>query len=287
MTASPEQLAVIFDFDDTLVPDSTSRLLESHGIDAKKFWLEDVKSLVEQGYDPTLAYLTLILENVGEDKPFGLLTEESLRAFGRTLDTHYYPGVPTLFRDLRQIVKKHEGISIEFYIISGGLQAVIEGSKRVQANIAGVYGCLLAEDSNNGVLRMVRRCVTFTEKTRYLFEINKGLDPSETLKNPYLVNSYVPEENRPVPFENMIYVGDGFTDIPCFSLVKKMGGMVFGVFHPAGEESAKEALQKLLKPDRVVTMNTPEYGKNGGLGAFLRGAVAGRCFEIEVSRGQA
>ena len=73
----------------------------------------------------------------------------------------------------------------------------------------------------------IKRCVTFTEKTRFLFEINKGISPSAAAAQPHLVNQLIREEDRPIPFANMIYVGDGLTDIPCFSLIEKGGGVAF------------------------------------------------------------
>lgn len=84
-----------------------------------------------------------------------------------------------------------------------------------------------------GPLKYIKRCITFTEKTRYLFEINKRIDPNESKSNPYLMNISFPDAQRRIPFANMIYVGDGITDIPCFSMVQKFKGLAFGVFVPA------------------------------------------------------
>lgn len=122
-------LAIIFDFDDTLVPDSTTKLLQDHGIDSKKFWTKDVKALVSSGFDPTQAYLKVLLDNIGDGKPLGPVTNNDLRKFGKTLDSQFYPGLPELFRDLKRTVKGYKNIDIEFYVISGGLQEVIEGSE--------------------------------------------------------------------------------------------------------------------------------------------------------------
>src|SRR5947207_2162139 len=80
------------------------------------------------------------------------------------------------------------------------------------------------------VLATIKRAVTFTEKTRFLFEIQKGITPQQTAKDPYLVNKDVPATDRRVPFSNMIYVGDGLTDIPCFSLIGHNRGRAFAVF---------------------------------------------------------
>ena len=219
-------IAVVFDFDDTLVPDSTTALLESRGIDAREFWSKLVPPLVDDGYDPPLAYLRLILDRVGRHMPFGMLRNQDLREFGALLDEQYFSGLPPMFEDLQNLVQEFRDVSIEFYIVSGGLQEVIAGSNIVRDYFNGFYGCQLGEDED-GVIRYVKRCVTFTEKTRYLFEINKGVRVEKSRANPHLVNTMV--QNRRIPFDRMIYVGDGLTDIPCFSLVRHGGGKTFGV----------------------------------------------------------
>lgn len=277
-------VAVIFDFDDTLAPDSTSKLLRTRGIDVDRFWQVEAKTLVDQGYDPTQAFLRLFLDNVGPDKPLGELTNAGLREFGRTLDEDFYPGLPGLFDDLRTIVAGHSGLSIEFFIISGGLEDLIRGSEIVESHFRGVYGCLLAGETENGPLRYVRRAVTFTEKVRFLFEINKGVTQEEALENPYVVNKDIPEERRPVPFENMLVVGDGRTDIPCFSLVERMEGKAFGVLH--GEASGKNTLVELVGAGkrRARSINAPLYGPNDDLGIILRTMVATTCSEILYRR---
>lgn len=286
MSLSSDTLAVIFDFDDTLVPDSTTALLKAHSINTDSFWRTDAKALVTAGYDPPLAYLKLILGYVGPGLPLKGLTNAKLRAFGATLDKTLYPGIPGIFKDLRKIVRQHQGIDIRFYIISGGLEEIIRGSRILNEHVDGIYGCQLAGDDEDGVLRYVKRCVTFTEKTRYIFEINKGLAQAKTQANPYLVNNSI--EKRPIPLKNMIYVGDGLTDIPCFSVVQKLGGgKGFGVFKPQEDGSAKRALLEFLAPKRVVSMHAARYRKTDELGSLLRAAVATRCTDITVERGQA
>jgi phosphoglycolate phosphatase-like HAD superfamily hydrolase len=273
-------VAVIFDFDDTLLPDSTSALLSAHGLDPAEFWTKRVKALVEQGYDPPLAYLNLLLKEVGPDKPLGVLNNSSLHEFGQSLDGTWFPGLPGLFDDLRELASEHRDVSIEFYVISGGLQPIIEGSKHIQKFFTGVYGCQLGEGAE-GFVSEIKRCVTFTEKTRFLFEINKGINAAEAATQPHLVNEFVADDQRPVPFRNMIYVGDGLTDIPCFSLIEKNGGIAFGVFKP-GHESAKQAFQKFLQTNRVHGIHHPEYGDDAELGSVLRAAVATTCSNIKI-----
>ena len=279
-------LAVVFDFDDTLLPDSTSALLRAHQIDPDDFWANRAKALVNRGYDPPLAYLNLLLAEVGAGKPLGELTNRKLTEFGASLDETWFPGLPRLFDDLRADVAKFRDINIEFYIISGGLQAIIEGSGHVQKYFAGVYGCQFGEDLESGVISEIKRCVTFTEKTRFLFEINKGIAPGDAATQPHLVNLLIPEDERPVPFRNMIYVGDGLTDIPCFSLIEKGGGVAFGVFQ-VGKESAKQAFQRFLETKRVRSMHHPEYGEDDELGAMLRAAVSTTCSNIMLRQARA
>jgi phosphoserine phosphatase len=279
-------LAVIFDFDDTLLPDSTSALIREHGLDPADFWTRQVKELVDAGYDPPLAYLNLLLEHVGSGKALGELTNARLREFGGSLDDTWFSGLPEMFDDLQALARAHRDVSIEFYIVSGGLQAIIEGSDYVRDYFAGVYGCQFGEDDQTGVVSRIKRCVTFTEKTRFLFEINKGVSPETAATQPHLVNQNVPEEERPVPFKNMIYVGDGLTDIPCFSLVEKGGGVALGVFQ-SDQESAKQAFQRFLETRRVRSMHHPDYGKDAELGALLRAAVSTACSNIVIRSARA
>ncbi len=278
-------VAVIFDFDDTLVPDSTSALLASKGLNPVEFWTVRAKALIDDGYDQPLAYLKLLLDEVREGALAGL-TNADLAAFGAALDDTWFPGLPGLFDDLRGVVNSYRDISVEFYIISGGLQALIEGSTHVQRHFSGVYGCQLGADPQTGVVDSIKRCVTFTEKTRFLFEINKGISPEDASKNPYLVNALVDEASRPVPMQNMIYVGDGLTDIPCFSVIEKGHGVPLGVLKP-GPESAKQAFQQLVATKRVVGVHSPDYREEADLGGILRAAIATTCGNISVARARA
>ncbi len=280
-------IALVFDFDDTLLPDSTTLLLESRGIDSEKFWKVDAKALLDQGYDPTIAYLNLILENIGPGRPLGNLTAGDLREFGSTLEQKLFPGVRDLAPDLRALVKEiDKDVSVEFYIISGGLQDVIDGSEFVRNTFESTYGCMFGADET-GVLKRIKRTITFTEKTRYLFEINKGIKPAHTAANQYLVNKYFSEPARRIPFENMIFVGDGLTDIPCFSLVQKNGGTAFGIFKPAEAASARRAFLEFAKTDRVASMHSPKFAADEDLGSLLRAATTTIASRIVIARKQA
>ena len=279
-------LAVIFEFDGILVPDSTTTLLKERGSNPHEFW-EGVRKLVQSGYEPSLAYLNALLESIGPGRQLGRMTTDDLGKVGATLDDELYPGLGDgkLFQDLQKIASDAADIRVEFYIISAGLQELIEGSKVVHRHFKAVYGSRLAARDQAGFLSRIRRAISFTEKTRYLFEINKGIDPEQTESNPLLVNYPVSQSERRIPFRNMIYVGDALTDVPCFSIVTQGGGIAFGAFSPSGP-SARRALQTLLKPGRTASVHAPMYEENNELGALLRAAVANRCSQIQLERQQ-
>lgn len=277
MSAPQNVIAVIFDFDDTLTDESTTKLLDAHGIDSREFWGKLVKQRVDSGWDPPLAYLQLILENVGEGRPFGKLSNNHLRQFGSSLS--FYQGIPNLFNDLGAIANEHviSRPSVEFYVVSSGLEEIIRGSA-ISHYFTRIWGCRFQE--RNGQICSVTNAVSFTEKTKYLYAINKGtLDLRE---KPYSVNNYVADADRRIPFGNMIYIGDGLTDVPCFSVVKNFNGNAFGVFDPNKEGSPKKAWETLVAPKRVSTMNSPRYGENDDLGALLRMAFREICMKIDL-----
>ncbi|MFN0016791.1 MAG: hypothetical protein ACKVP0_00950 [Pirellulaceae bacterium] len=285
MSAPQNVIAVIFDFDDTLTDDSTTRLLEHHGIDPVDFWKVKAASLLKGGWDPTLAYLKLILDEVGPGKKLGNLTNQKLREFGSTLKI--YSGVTTLFKDLKKIALEHplSNPAVEFYVVSGGLEEIIRGSK-IAKDLTGVWGNRFWEDPQRGCVSHLMNVLTFTEKTKHLFEINKGIVEKTRVEH-YAVNQHVEQSARRVPFKNMIYVGDGLTDVPCFSLLQANQGNGFGVFDPKKEGSPKKAFETLVTTQRTKTVNSPHYGKNDDLGAFIRAAVHGICVRLDLALHQA
>lgn len=282
MNAPQNIVAVVFDFDDTLTDESTTKLLDRYGIDAKEFWrVQNEQMIAEEGWDPVPAYLKMILDNVGQDKPFGNLSNKDLRDFGATLP--FYPGVTRLFSSLRELASKHSQSNpiVEFYVITSGLEEIVRGSK-IAKNLAGVWGCQFAEDEG-GTIAHVKNVVSFTDKTRHLFEINKGL--KDDRRKPYSVNENVGAENRRIPFSNIIYVGDGLTDVPCFSLLKNLGGKSIGVFDPKKAGSPKKAMEKLLAPQRVMSCHSPQFGPKHDLGALLRVLVNQIFVDLDVRSG--
>ena len=275
LSAPQNIIAVVFDFDDTLTDESTSALLQSAGIDTADFWQKKVQALIDDGWAPVPAYLKLMLDNVGPGKRLKKLTNAKLRAFGAGL--RFYKGLPGLFTDLQRLVQEHplSNPGIEFYVVSSGLREIIKGS-RIAQYMTGIWGCEFAE--NGDQIRHIKNVVSFTEKTKYLYTINKGISDDA---GPYSVNEKVEQNDRRIPFTNMIYIGDGLTDVPCFSLIDHFGGRAFGVFDPKKAEAPKKAWETLVAPKRVTSMNAPRYGAKDELGSLLRVAVTRLCFEMD------
>jgi hypothetical protein len=226
-------IAIIFDCDDTLCPDTTTRLVEHYGLDASEFWREVNRRVQGDDWDPPNAYIDLILEYVRRG-PMEDLTQARLREIGAGITP--FPGVPDLFDDLHGLVAddaalREARVRLEFYLLSGGLDDVVRGTG-LERHMKGVFACRLAFDGA-GRPSGVRSTVTFTEKTRFVFGINKGLTEEDMRHDPYRVNSSIDPAKRRIPMDRMIYLGDGPSDIPCLSLIGHHGGTGIGVSPPA------------------------------------------------------
>jgi 2-hydroxy-3-keto-5-methylthiopentenyl-1-phosphate phosphatase len=234
-------IAVICDFDDTLGEDSTELLLKEilnmNDEEIKKFWNEDVGTLVKKGWDPPLAYVDRIL--YAFKKKDIMMKNDGLRELGAKV--RLFPGVINLVPRLEAFVNSRKELQeafvrIEFYVISGGFEEIIRGTP-IAVHLKDIFGCTFAE--RKGMI-VPKGIVTFTEKTKFLYAINKGISGHELRRNPFSVNDVVPPEKRRIPFSNMIYIGDGPTDIPCFTAVQTNRGKTVGI------------LKSIRKGDKVI-----------------------------------
>ncbi len=218
-------VAVVFDFDDTLAPDSTSQLLAALDVDPHSFWRDQVEPLVRAGWDPVPAYLYRVLEH-SSSSPHPL-TRKRLQEVGSSLE--FYPGVGDLFHRLREHASGSEvELNLEFYIISGGLQTLIDASP-IRGEFTQVWASDLHHAEGTGEALFPRNVVSFTDKTRYLFHVHKRLIARRGELDPFEVNRRLSPDDCCIPFEQMIYVGDGYTDVACFSLVQERGGIALAV----------------------------------------------------------
>lgn len=267
--SSPQNIiAIVYDYDQTLSPTYMQEevLFPKFGIDPKKFWQRCHELVKDQGYDGELAYMKVMLDYLGMDRP----TNVELRDLGRNMT--FYKGLPEMFEEFQHglLTTQHEahGIRVEHYIISSGLKVMIEGS-RLAPFVRAIFGCEFAEDEQ-GRITFPKRVISHTQKTQFLFRINKGLlDMAED------VNDHMPVELRPVPFQHMIYVGDGPTDVPCFTVMRKNGGHAIAVYNPddTTRVSFKKCYQLSTHADRVKHIAPSDFRRGSHLRLLLEQMV--------------
>lgn len=262
-------IALVFDFDDTLAPDSTSGFLADIGVDVGDFWSRRVGPLLsEQDWDPVPAYLYCMIE-LSKSGRHGPITRERLAEWGARLPLH--EGVESFFGRLRALVReKHPRVQLEFYLITSGIGDVVR-STSIASEFTDIWASEFIYDEHGGI-HFPRRVVSFTDKTRYLFHIQKGIVGAASRNKPFEVNRKVLEDKLRVPFEQMIFVGDGYTDIPCFSLIRKSGGVAFGVWDPKHREKRSRAWG-FIQEGRVSNLNQARYGEDAELYQWLEEAV--------------
>jgi hypothetical protein len=260
-------IAVIFDFDDTLAPDSTSGMLKQHGLDTALFWLTVVER-ISKGWDPVMAYIyeMIFVSNSGKTKPF---TKSAFAKWGAELPLHN--GVTTIFSRLKKHAAKIDPeIKLEFYCISSGIGDIIRNS-RIASQFTDIWSCEFHYDAD-GKIEFPSKIISFTDKTRYIFQISKGFIGDSYRGKPLAVNRKVKREDYRVPFEQMIFVGDGMTDVPCFSLVMKQGGIAIGVYDRSKEAKWKQAWN-FIEDGRVANIVSADYGIKSDLSNSLFMAV--------------
>jgi len=248
-------LALMYDFDKTLSPRDMQEyaFIPSIKMTPSDFWAECGRTMSENNMDQILAYMYVMFKKA---KGKILFTRETLSALGK--DVELFDGVKTWFKRVNSYAEKH-GMKAEHYIISSGLKEIIEGTPIV-GNFERIYAAEYCYDEN-GVPCWPAMAVNYTSKTQFLFRINKGvLDVTENDG----LNEFMPEYMRRVPFRNMVYIGDGLTDVPCMKLVRTNGGHSIAVY-----QDSKEKVNNLLLEGRVDYVLKADYSK----GAELEKAV--------------
>jgi hypothetical protein len=264
-------IALIFDFDGTLGPDTISSLLREQKIDPENFWA-DVAKLVKADWDPPLAYMHLLWQYAREEKVD--LSQKQLREIGSRLQL--FPGLPQAFAELKSYVTTHielqkARVKLEFYIISGGIEEMIRGSELAE-QVNGIFGCNFAY--RGGKVIGIKSAISFTEKTRFLYGINKGINVKELRANPYKINDALPTGTRRIPFSQMIYIGDGPSDIPCLSAITQYGGTGIGVSSPTS------SFQKGFELARGKRITVGPYTANYASGSDMRKVLEETIFRI-------
>lgn len=275
-------IAVIWDFDKTLSPRyMQTPLFEHYGVDEGAFWKE-VNALpayykragihVQQD----TAYLGHLLTYVQAGKMPGL-TNAKFRELGAGIT--FYPGLPEIFGRLAQELEQPPfqawDIHLEHYVVSTGIAEMIRGSA-IAPYLTDIWasefiehpaepGADMSGTPQAGPISQIAGFLDNTTKTRALFEINKGVNKVDRLS----VNDMIPEDDRRVPFRNMIYVADGPSDVPSFSVVRKHGGQAFAVYQPESDKQF-EQVDQLLANGRVNGVGPADYQSGSQTDMWLR-----------------
>jgi hypothetical protein len=293
-------IALIWDFDKTLIPDyMQSPLFRRYGVDEANFWAE-TNALIEQyrkrGYRLAgeLGYLNHLLTYVLAG-PLAGLNNKILEKCGA--DIKFYQGLPEFFDRAKSYVRekpeylKHE-ISLEHYIVSTGIAQMIRGSA-IAKYVDGIWaGEFIENPLQPGFMKQkemafeaeaeiaqIGMVIDNTTKTRAIFEINKGTNKDSTID----VNSKMAEEDRRVPLRNMIYIADGPSDVPSFSVVKGGGGRAYAVYHPDKPEEFAQN-DSLLQTGRIHGYGPADYTESSSTAQWLRMHIHQICDRIVADR---
>lgn len=248
-------LAFLYDFDKTLCTKDMQEytFFPQLDITPKAFWEEANRLSSEYKMDSVLAYMYMMIKKMRASSKELLFTRNEIQALGKAVE--FFPGVESFFKRMNAFANK-QGVVLEHYIISAGLREIIEGSA-----IAGEFREIFASEfhyDRYGAPDWPLMTVNYTGKTQYLFRINKGvLDVSDD----HSLNNFTPKNERRIPFENMVFFGDGMTDVPIMKLVKEYGGRSIAVYR---KESYKKVKQ-LLAQNRVNYLMEADYSEASDL----------------------
>ncbi|MBR2802064.1 MAG: haloacid dehalogenase-like hydrolase [Erysipelotrichaceae bacterium] len=223
------KMALIYDFDKTLSPKDMQEfhLIQRLGYeDPAEFWKTCNDYSQKYNIDGILSYM-MVLARLDPE-----MTQEMLKGEGKYIKL--YPGVKEWFLRMNAYGKEH-GIDVEHYIISSGIKDIIEGTP-IASEFRKIYACSYYYDEQ-GHAKWPARVVNYTTKTQYLFRINKGVLDE---RNDMDLNRSTPEEDKYIPYDRMIYFGDGLTDVPSMKVVRQFGGQTIAVFADIDTDPARE-----------------------------------------------
>lgn len=257
-------VAIMYDFDKTLCTKDMQEyaFIPTLGMTSSAFWGEVNTMTDKEEMDNILAYMYKMVEKAREKKiP---VTRKTFHEMG--MEVEYFNGVKTWFERINNFGKE-AGVRVEHYIVSSGIKEIIEGTE-IADYFKKIYACEFLYDYN-GSIQWPKFAVNYTAKTQFLFRINKGVLTIDS-KSADKLNRFTPENERPVPFRNMIYIGDGLTDVPCMKLVKSNGGQSIAVYD---QEKGKEAAELLKKADRVNFVAPADYGPDSDIEVIVKAII--------------
>ena len=244
-------IALVYDFDGTLSPQPMQEytVLPKIGIAPAEFWAIVNREARETESDPMLVYMRHILEALERVRVD--VKREDFAAMARAIE--YFPGVATWFGRINAYVKKRSRgrTNVQHYLISAGQKEILDGVS-IRRHFKRIYASEY-HFNHHGIATFPKLLVTDTMKTQFLFRINKGREAITES-----INEHMPEGERPIPFQNIVYVGDGMTDVPSMALTKKSGGHTVAVYDPRGARGRATCV-KLLNAGRADFIAEADY----------------------------
>ena len=257
-------VALIYDFDGTLSYGNMQEysFMERIGEDKDKFWNETAQMAEKQDADNILIYMLLMLQKA---KAKGMpIKRHDFTEYGESVKL--CEGVIEWFNNINKFGEEH-GVQIEHFINSSGMKEIIEGTPIAHEFKQIFASCYYYDNFGNAIWPAA--AVNYTNKTQFLFKINKGI---ESIRDSIIINDSMPEDEKRVHFTNMIYFGDGETDVPCMKLIKQLGGTAIAVFEPDNEKK-KESAKKLLSQKRVDYICPAIYTKEENLDKLVKSII--------------
>ena len=250
-------IALVYDFDGTLSPQPMQEytVLPKIGVEPAEFWAIVNREARETESDPMLVYMRHIIEALERVRVD--VKREDFAAMAGAIE--YFPGVPTWFQRVNAYVRRRSGgqVKLQHYLISAGQKEILEGVS-IRKHFKRIYASEY-HFNHHGVATFPKLLVTDTLKTQFLFRINKGREAITES-----INEHMPEGERPIPFPNMVYLGDGMTDVPSMALAKKNGGHAVAVYDPRGRKGRATCV-KLLDAGRVDFIAEADFRKGSKL----------------------
>lgn len=278
MVAKQIKIAIAYDFDGTLAPGNMQEhsFIPKLGINSTTFWEEANQIAREHDADEILTYLQLMISKAREKKiP---VTRQAFIEHGRGIK--FFEGVITYF-DRINAFANDSGVQTDHYIISSGVREIINGTP-ISRHFRYIFASGYIFDAN-GIAIWPALAINYATKTQYLFRINKGILNSYDNSQ---INKFVEYDKRPVPFPNMIYIGDGETDVPAMKMIKYQGGTSIAVYDPSKRKkkdkpSPKQICEKLIKDQRADFMAPADYRE----GSRLDGIIKSLILKIKADHG--
>ncbi len=283
ITAKKPQItvAIAYDFDGTLAPGNMQEhsFIPKLGIDKGAFWEEANRIARQHDADEILTYMQLMLRKASEKNiP---VTRKAFMDLGKEI--RFFNGVDTWFERINEFGKNY-GIRVDHYIISSGVRDIVNGTS-IAKHFKNIFASGYIFDAND-VAIWPALAINYTTKTQYLFRINKGIQNSYDNSE---INKFIPYEKRPVPFSNMIYIGDGETDVPAMKMIKYQGGTAIAAYNPANKKrenrpSPKEICEKLIEDKRADFIAPADYTENSKLDMILKSLIQKIAAEEKLKR---